>query len=166
MADLAALKAELQKGAYTGLSNSAAADALIVRAPVSVDITWETFRDTLIANGDWGTLAHAATLGATETFPGGGAYSRATKVQAQQVYQSCCWGKVLKSSQLGVRTALGSIMTALSGASVGAISAASITALTTLATAQQSPAEAIGWAILHDMDAASRTTAVAAARAS
>lgn len=175
MADLAALKAELLKPAYTGMSDSAAGSALVTRAAVYVDIAWSDIRDVLMASDDWARLAYTSMLTSgsyigrpapASPVVAGAAYSLTTRVQAIYIRECCLYGGMLRTSNDTIRTTVSAIATALRADSIGALSVASVTEIGAAIQRQRSPAETIGWAILHDMDAASLTAAVARARAS
>lgn len=154
MVDYRALKTELAKPAYAGLTDAEAAVALnepTIRA--FVDVQWSALREILMGNGDWGTLVYTERRSAG-AFLGGGAYSVATQVMAIEFADSCRFGGMLHTSDEAVRTRMGTRLNTLAGATVGAISAASRQQIIDLASRDGSIAASIGWPPVTDQDVA------------
>lgn len=144
MVDYVALKVEIAKPAYVGLTDAAIADT-INRATFagSRDIQWSQVRDIFMSNGDWGTLTYTSML-TSGTFLGGGAFALATRVMAIDIRECCLYGALLQTSDATIRTRVGSRATTLAGATVGAITQASVDAVTALIAKPRTGPEVFG----------------------
>lgn len=154
MANYRALQTEIAKPAYAGMNNDAIADALNARAPGEfVDVQWSAIREILMSNGDWGSLVYTERRSAG-AFLGGAAYAVATQVFAIEFADSCRFGGVLLTSDSDVRSRIGARLNTLAGATVGAISDASRSAIIALVRADTSIAASIGWPRVTEHDIA------------
>lgn len=142
--DYAALKAESAKPAYSGKTDAEIADA-INRGTFagSRDIQWSQVRDIFMSNGDWGTLTYTSML-TSGTFLGGGSFALATRVMAIDIRECCLYGATLKTSDATIRSRVGSRATTLAGATVGAITQASVDAVTALIAVPRTGPEVFG----------------------
>lgn len=146
MADLryTKLKAEELLPAYNGMTDVQKVASINASRSVNIDVQWADVRDVFMSNGDWGTLTYTSML-TSGTFIGGGTFALATRVMAIDIRECCLYGGILRTSDATIRTRVSSRASTLAGATVGAISAASMTAIGALISTTRSRAVEIDW---------------------
>lgn len=116
-------------------------DAAVLNAQTYVggpfDLQWSQIKDIFMGGGaaeavDWGKLTQVANAAIGATLPGGGTQTATIQAAAIAFQQCASMGGVLRASDANIWAVITAGGTLLSGSTVGALTAATVTAVVAL----------------------------------